>query len=105
MAPLPRYSSTLYPEPGSGGQSIAAVIQSAGASMRAYPNPVRQGSALYLETTEADTGDSDLRIYDLTGACVKYEKRTGLLTELYLNLPAGVYFIRSGKSTVKVAVH
>jgi hypothetical protein len=66
-----------------------------------YPNPITTGAQLTILGTNKE---SSLKIYNLFGACVGSIAGTEGITKLNLNLPAGIYFIRSGNNTAKIVV-
>ena len=67
----------------------------------AYPNPVSSGYALKIEGI--DTG-SPIEVYNLNGICVYRTITVDSPAILILNVPAGVYLVRSNNGELKVVI-
>jgi len=70
-------------------------------TLRVYPNPAPQGNRL---TVEGTMQGCLVEVYSLTGACVSVTVATGNTTELTLDVPAGIYVVRSNNEEVKVII-
>jgi hypothetical protein len=66
-----------------------------------YPNPVAVSTSF---TVLGSKKDSPINVYNLYGACVGSVMGTEGITKLSLNLPAGIYFIRSHNKEAKIIV-
>ena len=71
-------------------------------SLLAYPNPLQTGSALTLEGVE--TG-SLIEVFNTSGLRVYSTIATGEPVTLTLNLPAGVYLIRTVQGEIRVVIN
>ena len=71
-------------------------------SLKAYPNPVPQGSKLIVEGT---TQGAIIEVFNYMGWCVSRTIATDFATELTLSLPAGVYIVRSNNEAVKIVIN
>jgi hypothetical protein len=74
---------------------------SAYTSLLAYPNPVQSGSAI---TIEGVTEGSAIEVYSQTGMRVSHTIVTGTPATLTLQVPAGIYIIRTAIGEVKIVV-
>ena len=81
--------------------STDKVIEEQYSVLRAYPNPLPQGSKLTIEGT---TQDSLVEVFNINGACVNRTTATGSVTELTLALPVGVYMVRANNEIIKVII-
>jgi hypothetical protein len=66
-----------------------------------YPNPVTAGAPITILGT---TKDTPINVYNLYGVCVKTVMGEEGVVKLTLNLPNGIYFVRSNNSVVKIVV-
>ena len=66
-----------------------------------YPNPVIAGTLLTVVGTEKE---SSVNVYNYYGACVGKIAGEEGLSKLTLDLPAGIYFIRTNNKTAKIIV-
>jgi hypothetical protein len=71
-------------------------------ALMAYPNPVQTGSML---TIEGVTEGSPIEVYNQIGACVIRTIATGNPVTLTLNVPAGLYLIRTNNGEIKIVVN
>jgi hypothetical protein len=70
-------------------------------TLPAYPNPVFSGGLLTLEGTNKD---SPVYVYNHLGECVISDIATGSTMKLTLDLPQGIYLIRTENKMVRVVV-
>jgi hypothetical protein len=66
-----------------------------------YPNPVAAGAPLTITGT---TKDTPINVYNLFGVCVGTAMGNEGIVKLTLDLPNGIYFVRSNNKVVKVVV-
>jgi len=67
-----------------------------------YPNPVAAGASFVVEGL---VPDSPIYVYNQFGLCVSYKNPPGTSTiTLSLDLPTGVYLIRSDNKTEKIVI-
>jgi hypothetical protein len=66
-----------------------------------YPNPVTAGAPL---TIIGATKDTPINVYNLFGVCVGTAMGNEGIVKLTLDLPNGIYFVRSNNDVVKVVV-
>jgi hypothetical protein len=66
-----------------------------------YPNPAYSGAYF---TIEGAVEGAPLYVYNQFGVCIQTVIATGEKTTLSLNLPAGVYLVRSEEKTGKVVI-
>ena len=66
-----------------------------------YPNPVLSGSAF---TIEGNIKDSPILVYNHLGACVYSLLATDNIMTLTLQLPQGIYLIRTNESHIKIII-
>ena len=78
------------------------IVDKPQSSLKAYPNPVPQGSKLTIEGT---TQGALVELFNYMGLCVSKTVATDFTTEVTLSLPAGVYIVRSNNEAVKVIIH
>ena len=71
------------------------------ALLHAYPNPVHAGSVLTLEGIIAG---SAIEVYSQTGTLVKRAIATGGTDMISINVPAGLYIIRTNNGELKIVV-
>lgn len=69
--------------------------------LKAYPNPVSIGRTLYIEGV---TQGSHIEVYNTSGLCVYRTIAVDNLTTLTLNLPAGIYLVRTNNGEVKIVI-
>jgi len=81
--------------------STDKVIEKQYSVLRAYPNPLPQGSKLTIEGT---TQDSLVEVFNINSACVNRTTATGSVTELTLDLPIGIYMVRTHNETIKIII-
>jgi hypothetical protein len=67
----------------------------------AYPNPVSRGSELKIEGVAAG---SQIEVYNISGMCVYRTIAVDSPASLILNVPAGVYLVRTNSGEVKVII-
>jgi len=72
-----------------------------GAVMLAYPNPVQAGNTL---TIEGVTEGSPIQVYNPIGVCVSHTIATGSPVTLTLQVPAGLYVIRTNNGEIKIVI-
>lgn len=73
-------------------------IMNADHSVIAYPNPFNNT----ITVMNAETGET-LRVFNTLGACIYTAQIENQKTEIDLkNQPAGIYFIKTGSSTIKI---
>jgi hypothetical protein len=72
-----------------------------GAVLRVYPNPLPQGSKLVIEGT---VQGALIEVFSQNGSCVSSSTASGTVTELILDVPVGIYVVRSNKEEVKVII-
>ncbi|MCL2291357.1 MAG: T9SS type A sorting domain-containing protein [Bacteroidetes bacterium] len=95
------YTFELYTSSHGMLYSTDKVIEKQKSILRAYPNPIPQGSKLTIEGT---VQGSLVEVYNLIGACVSRAIATGGVTELTLSIPAGIYIVRSNNEQVKLII-
>ena len=76
--------------------------QGKSASIFAYPNPVQSGDQLSIEGVDEGT---PLQVFNQAGMCVLITIATGNPVTLSLNVPAGLYVIRTQNGEIKVIVN
>lgn len=62
-----------------------------------FPNPSTTGSSVYLSLQPASSGNVEISIFDLTGACIYTQQSTleaGKATEMSAPLQQGIYLVR-----------
>ncbi len=83
---------------------LAAAAGSAPALLSAYPNPAH-GRATVLLPSGSATTPAVLILTDAVGRVVRTQKVSGTVTSFDIdNLPAGIYVLRVGAATVRLAV-
>jgi len=78
------------------------IIDKQQGTLKAYPNPVPQGSKLTIEGT---TQGAPVEVFNYMGLCVSRIIASDFTTEITLSLPAGVYIVRSNNEAVKVIIN
>jgi hypothetical protein len=81
--------------------STNKVLGAQQSSLYAYPNPLSQGQTL---TVEGTTRGAPVEVYNFMGVCVCKTIATGVVTEIPLALPTGVYLVRCHNEGVKVVI-
>jgi hypothetical protein len=71
--------------------------------MKIYPNPVQVNAALFIEIEE-ELPNTDIEIYNLSGALLRKERMTGRVNTIDLSYPAGTYLVRVNGQTMAVIV-
>jgi hypothetical protein len=77
------------------------------ASLRAYPNPIKQGETLKitLPVTENQTDRyAEISVYSIRGTVILRQQATSPTIELKLNVPTGIYIIRVNGQSTKIVV-
>jgi hypothetical protein len=69
-----------------------------------YPNPLPQGATLNVHTGAWGAGERELLIYSAAGNLVLRQRFSGAFITLPLAAPAGIYFLRVGGMSGKIAV-
>jgi hypothetical protein len=89
---------------GSVTSEIATLVENpiSKAVLLAYPNPVSIGSELKIEGVAEG---SLIEVYNLSGICVYRTVVTDNPASLILNVPAGVYLVRTNIGEVKVVIN
>ncbi|MCL2289558.1 MAG: T9SS type A sorting domain-containing protein [Bacteroidetes bacterium] len=82
-------------------KSLHCVTTGIADKLLVYPNPVLSGSSLTIEGT---IKDNPIYVYNHLGACVHSITATDNITILTLNLPQGIYLIRTHDKTVKIMI-
>jgi hypothetical protein len=83
-------------------RSTNKVFDKLGSSLLAYPNPVRAGNVITIEGV--DEG-SVIEVYSQNGVRVSNTIANGTPAMLNLNVPSGIYVIRTKNGEVKVVVN
>ncbi|GHV56253.1 hypothetical protein FACS1894182_02430 [Bacteroidia bacterium] len=77
-------------------------IQSINAStMKVYPNPVKAGQDFSIKT---GTPDAVIQVFSLAGTLVKQQQSTGLITQMNLMLPPGIYILSAGEEKTRITI-
>lgn len=76
--------------------------QAKSASLLAFPNPIQSGGTL---TIEGITEGSPLQVFNQAGMCVINTVATGNPVTINLNVPAGLYVIRTKDGEIKIVVN
>jgi predicted outer membrane repeat protein len=71
-------------------------------AMKVYPNPLISGQTLTLEGCETESGY--IRIYNAMGRIVQEIKSESDITTATLHQPEGIYFIKTGRQTIKLVI-
>jgi hypothetical protein len=66
-----------------------------------YPNPVTSGAPL---TITGATKNAPINVYNLFGVCVGTAMGNDGIVKLSLDLPSGIYFVRSDNKVARVVV-
>jgi hypothetical protein len=66
-----------------------------------YPNPINSGAQFIIEGVSKN---SPINVYNFMGICVGSATATDSTTKLSLNLPAGIYLIRSENKEAKIVI-
>ena len=66
-----------------------------------YPNPVQSGSML---TIEGVTEGAPITVYNQSGVCVSHTIATGSPAMIHLQVPAGLYVIRTANGEAKIII-
>ena len=82
--------------------STEKIIEAVVKSLLVYPNPVQSGAMLVVEGV---VEGSPIEVYNQSGLLVRHVIATGSPVTLTLNLPAGVYIVRTGTGDVKIVVN
>jgi len=72
------------------------------AILRAYPNPLLRGTTLYLDGV---VEGSLIEIYNLSGTCVYRTIAVESPASFILNIPAGVYIVRTNSGAIRIVVN
>jgi len=70
-------------------------------SVLAYPNPLQSGAMLTVKGIEEG---SPIQVFNQVGTCVSNTIATGETVTLTLQVPSGLYVIRTTNGEVKVIV-
>jgi len=82
--------------------STIKTIGNSRVSLLAYPNPVQTGTMLTIEGVEEGT---PIQVFNQVGTCVSHTIATGETVMLTLQLPSGLYIIRTTNGEVKIIVN
>jgi len=72
------------------------------AVLSAYPNPVSKGSTLNIEGVAKG---SHIEVYNVQGACVCRTIATENPAQLMLDVPAGIYIVRTHNGEIKIIIN